>query len=92
MGCLVCPPYLMTLGGKFAGFTECRKQFLDFKCLSAGICPYKECCLAFSTLAHTSRLMLGGAIPDNKYNSSTLVGLRHSVIAPHVLLSSESIL
>ena len=21
----------MTLGGKFAGFTECRKQFLDVK-------------------------------------------------------------
>ena len=36
-------------------------------------------CLAFSTLAHTSRLMLGGAIPD-KYNSSTLVGLRHGVV------------
>ena len=28
---------LMTLGGKFAGFTECRKQFLDCKRLSAGI-------------------------------------------------------
>ena len=26
----------MTLGGKFAGFTECRKPFLDFKRLSAG--------------------------------------------------------
>ena len=47
-------------------------------------------CLAFSTLAHTSRLMPGGAIPDNKYNSSTLVGLRHPVIARHVLFSSES--
>ena len=32
----------MTLGGKFAGYTECRKQFLDFKRLSAGICPCKE--------------------------------------------------
>ena len=73
------------------------KQFLDFKCLSAGIFPYKELasfvsCLAFSTLAHTSRLMiLGGAIPDNKYNSSTFVGLRHPVIARHVLLSSEPV-
>ena len=47
-------------------------------------------CLAFSTLAHTSRLMLGGAIPDNKYNSSTLVGMRHPVNARHALLSSES--
>ena len=34
--------HLMTLGGKFAGFTECRKQFLDFKRLSAGIYPCKE--------------------------------------------------
>ena len=81
----------MTLGGKFAGFTECRKQFLDFKRLSAGICTCKEwasfvSCLAFSTLAHTSRLI----ISDNKYNSSTLVGLRHRVIARHALLSSES--
>ena len=47
-------------------------------------------CLAFSTLAHTFCLMLGGAIPDNKYNSSTLVGLRHPMIARHALLSSES--
>ena len=83
----------MTLGGRFAGFTKCRKKFINFKCLSAEICPCKEwaffvSCLAFSTLAHTSRLMLGGAIPDNKYNSSTLVGLRHHVIAWHALLSS----
>ena len=61
----------MTLGGKFAGVTECRQQFLDCKRISAGICPCQELasfvsCLAFSTLAHTSRLMLGGAIPDNK--------------------------
>ena len=67
------------------GFTECRKPFLYFKRLSAGIFPCKEwasfvSCLAFSNLAHTSCLILGGAIPDNKYNSSTLVGLRHPVI------------
>ena len=69
----------MTLGGNFSGFTECRTQFLDFKRLSAGIFPCKEWAsfvswFAFSTLAHTSRLILGDAIPDNKYNSSTLVG------------------
>ena len=74
----------MTLGGKFAGFTD---LYWDVPC--------KEwasfvSCLAFSTLAHTSRLLLGGAIPDNKYNSSTLVGLRHPVIARHALSSSES--
>ena len=50
------------------------------------VCSY----LSFSTLAHKSRLMLGGAIPDNKYNSTTLAGLRHPVIAWHALLSSES--
>ena len=70
----------MTSGGKFTGFTECGKQFVDFKRLSAGIYSCKEwasfvSCLAFSTLAQTSRLMLGGAIQDNKYNSTTLVGL-----------------
>ena len=68
----------MTLREKFAGFTECRKQFLDIKRLSAGIFLCKEwasfvSCLAFSILAHTSHLMLGGAIPNNKYNSSILV-------------------
>ena len=57
----------MTLWRKFEGFTECRKQFLDFKHLSAGIFPYNEwasfvSCLIFSTLAHTSCMMLGGAI------------------------------
>ena len=46
--------------------------------------------LAFSTLAHTSHLILGAAIPDNKYNASTLVGLRRTVIAQHALLSSGS--
>ena len=71
------------------------KQVLDFKRLSAGIFSCKEwasfvSCLAFSTLAHTSRLMLGSAIPDNKYNSSTLVVLRHPVITRHALLSYES--
>ena len=83
----------MTLGGKFAGFTECRKQFLDLKRLCWDFPVQKVAsfvsCLAFSTLSHTSRLMLGGAIQD-KYNSSTLVGLRHPVIARHALASSES--
>ena len=32
--------HLMTFGGKFTGLTECRKEFLDFKRPSAGICPY----------------------------------------------------
>ena len=73
----------MTLGGKFAGFTECwdfPMQRVRFVCFLFGL----------STLAHTSRLMLSGAIPDNKYNSSKLVGLRHPMIARHALLSPES--
>ena len=80
----------MTIGGKFAGFTDCRKQFLDFKRLSAGIFPYIEwasfvSCLAFSTLAHTYCLMLGGIIPDSKCNSFTFLCLRHPVIVRHAL-------
>ena len=86
----------MTLGGKFAGFTECRKKFLDFKRLPAGIFPVQRvgfiCFLfgPFYSSTYTSPLMHGGAILDNKYNSSTLVGLRHLVIAWHALLSPES--
>ena len=34
--------------------------------------------------------MSGGAIPTNKYKSSTYVGLRHPVIARYALFSSES--
>ena len=82
-------------GGSLQVPQSVGSTFLDFNRLSAGISPCKEWAsfvsyLAFSTLAHTYRLMLGGAIPDNKYNSSTLVGFRHPVIAWHGLLSSES--
>ena len=67
---------------------------VSHKRLSAMICPNKEWvsfvyCLVFSTLANASHLMLGGAFLD-KYTSSTLVGLRHPVIARYALLSSES--
>ena len=34
--------------------------------------------------------MSGGTIPDNKYKSSTYVGLIHPVIARHALFSSGS--
>ena len=34
--------------------------------------------------------MFGGAIPANKYESSTYVGLRHPAIARHALFSSGS--
>ena len=36
-------------------------------------------CFCLSTLAHTSLLIAGGAIPDIKYKSPTLVGFRHPV-------------
>ena len=77
----------MTFAGKSAGRTELRKHFL-FKRLSAGTLPCREwatfvSCFFFSTLAHTSLLMSGGAIPASRYSSSTLVGLRHPVINLH---------
>ena len=43
-----------------------------------------------SILAHTSLLMSEGAIPTDKYKSSTYVGLRHPVIVRHALFSSVS--
>ena len=59
--------HLMTFTGKSAGRTELRKHSL-FKRLSARILPCREwaafvSCF-FSTLAHTSLLMSGGAIPQ----------------------------
>ena len=47
-------------------------------------------CLVRSILSHTSLLMSGGAIPANKYKSSTYVGKRHPVIARHDLFRSGS--
>ena len=47
-------------------------------------------CLVRSILAHTSLLMSGGAIPANKYKSSTYVDLRHPVIVRYALVSSGS--
>ena len=38
----------------------------------------------------SSLLVSGGAIPANKYKSSTYVGLRHPVIARHALFGSGS--
>ena len=80
--------------GKSAGRTELRKHSL-FKRLSAGIWPCRECaafvsCFFFSTLAHTSLLMSGGTIPESRYSSSTLVGLKHPAIDLHALFSSGS--
>ena len=68
----------MTFAGKSAGRMELKKHSL-FKRFSAG-----------STLAHTSLLMSGGAIPASRYSSSTLVGLKHPVIDPHASFSSGS--
>ena len=86
----------MTFAGKSAGRTALRKHYL-FKRLSAGFWPCREweafvSCFFFSTLAHTSRLMVGGAIPVSRYSSSTLVGLKHPVIDLHASFSSGSIL
>ena len=64
----------VTFAGKSAGRTEIRKHYL-FKRLSPGTWPCKEwaafvSCFFFSTLAHTSLLMSGGAIPASRYSSS----------------------
>ena len=77
----------ITFAGKSAGRTELRKHSL-FKRLSAGTWPCREwaafvSCFLFSTLAHTSLLTSGGAIPATMYSSSTLVGLKHSMIDLH---------
>ena len=84
----------MTFAGKSAGRTELRKHSL-FKRLSAGTWPCREwasfvSCFFFSTLAHTSLLISGGAIPARRYSSSTLVGLKHPVIDLHASFSSGS--
>ena len=77
-----------------AGRTELRKHFL-FNRLSAGTWPRREwatfvSCFLFSTLAHKSLLMSGGAIPASKYSYSTPVVLRHPVIDLHASFSSGS--
>ena len=69
----------MTFAGKSAGRTELRKHSI-FKCLSDGTRTCREwdafvSCFFFSTLAHTSLLILGGAIPASRNSSSTLIGL-----------------
>ena len=84
----------MTFAGKSAGHMELRKHSL-FKRLSAGTWPYRKwaafvSCFLFSTLAHTSLLMSGGAIPVSRYSFSTLVGLKHPVFDLHASFSSGS--
>ena len=59
------------------GSTEWRKLRLDFSLFLAGSCSYRGCrgsfsCLSFSSWDETARLICGGAIPHNKYRSSTL--------------------
>ena len=82
----------MTLADNSADFTLRKKQFLEFRLLSAGCCSYREWvslvfCLVFSILAHTYFRMSGGAIPVSKYRSSRLIGFRHLVTALHALFS-----
>ena len=84
----------MTFAGKSAGRTKLRKHSL-FKRPSAGTWPCREwtafvSCFLFSTLAHTTLLMSGGEIPENRHSSSTLVGLKHPVIDLHASFSSGS--
>ena len=48
-------------------------------------------CLSFSSWDETARLICGGAIPHNKYRSSTLVGLRHPEMALQAAFRTGSI-
>ena len=62
---------------------------------SAGSWPCREwdafvSCFFFYTLAHTSLLISGGAIPASRYSSYTLVGLIHPVLDLHASFSSGS--
>ena len=84
----------MTFAWKSAGRMELRKHYL-FKRLSAGTWPCREwtalvSCFFFSTLAHTSLLISGGEILASRYCSTTLVGLKHTVIDLHASFSSGS--
>ena len=84
----------MTFAVKSSGHTELSKHSL-FKSLSGGSWPCREwavflSCFFFSTLAHISRLMAGGAILASRYISSTMVGLKHPVIDLHASFSSSS--
>ena len=78
------------------GSTEWRKLCLDCCLYLAGSCSYTGCrgsfsCLSFSSWDETVRLICGGAIPHNKYRSSTLVGLRHREMALHAAFRTGSI-
>ena len=71
----------MTFAWKSAGRTELRKHFL-FKRLSAGTWPCREwatcvSCFFFSTLAHTSLLMSGGAIPASSRLCLSVLNVEH---------------
>ena len=84
----------MTFTWKSARRTELGKHSL-FKRLSAGTWPCREyaafvSCFLFSIQALASLLMSGGAIPASSYSSSTVVGLKHSVIDLHASFSSGS--
>ena len=84
----------MTFAGKSAGRTELRKHSL-FKRLSTGTWPCREwaafvSCFFFSTLAHTSLLISGGAIP--RAGIVLRHYFKHPVIDLHASFSSGSIL
>ena len=78
------------------GSTEWRKRSLGFSLFLTGSCSYRGCrgsfsCLSFSSWDETARLICGGAIPHNKYRSSTLVGLMHPEMALQAAYRTGSI-
>ena len=73
------------------------KEAFSLQASPAGTWPCREwaafvSCFLYSTLAHTTLLMSGSAIPASRYSSSTLVGLKHPVIDLHASFSTGSCL
>ena len=86
--------HLMTLGGKFAGITECMKQFLDFKRLSAGF-PVQRVgfvCFLFGLFYSITYISSDARWRNSRQQVQFfyISWFETSVIARHALLSSES--
>ena len=92
---LLCCCIVHILEGGMMALHQSGSHFFYFKRLLAGMWPSRKgaSCyiyLVLSILAYTSLLMVGGTIPDIKYQSSTYIDLRHHVIACHALFSFGS--
>ena len=81
--------HLITLAVKFAGCTLDRKPCLYFRRLESDQTESEYLwvvCFCLSILVQISLLIAGGAIPDSKYTSSTLVCFKNHVTDRHAWL------